>query len=43
MAESKLGAEALYYLLFNILQGAHHSSITLEKVGIEKEFGNICH
>ena len=31
VAESKLGAEAGHYLLFNIVQCAHHSLITVEK------------
>ena len=30
VSESELGAEAGHYLLFNIVQGAHHSPITLE-------------
>ena len=30
VAESKLGAEAGLYLLFHIVQGAHHSLITLK-------------
>ena len=40
VAESKLGAEAVHYLLFNIVKGAH-SLITLENFQYPKIFSTL--